>query len=94
MHEDSDCLLWLDRPRFLVAAHLRDLYVLDEAQGEVLEHDAVRGREECEDVLDEVALVVAELLPVLGIITQVDLLGCAAWEATRDSSGGRSARPC
>ena len=57
------------------AAHLGDLDVAHEARGEVLEDDAVRRGEERENVLDEVALVVVELvLPLGDVLGEVDLL--------------------
>ena len=46
------------------AAGLGDLDLVGEVQREVLVDDAVRGREEGEDVRDEEALLVVELLPV------------------------------
>ena len=57
-------------------AHLRNLHLAHEANAEVLEDDAVGRGEEREDVRDEVLLVVAELLPVLHVVAEVDLLGC------------------
>jgi hypothetical protein len=52
----------------------RDLDLARESHGEVLVHNPVAGSEECEDVLDEVPLVVAQTLPVLHILRQVKLL--------------------
>ena len=56
------------------AARLRDLDLGGEVAREVLEHDAIGRGEEGEDVLDEVALVVAELLPVRQVLAEVNLL--------------------
>lgn len=61
---------------------------LHEADGEVLEDNAVRRRKESEDVLDEVLLVGRELLPVLHIGGKVDLLGCKRGEISRWREGG------
>ena len=55
------------------AAGFGDLDVVHEAASEVLEDDAVGGGEEGEDVLDEVAFVVGEVLPVLLIGGEVDV---------------------
>ena len=59
----------VERPR------LRDLHLIHEARAEVLEHDAVRGREEGEHVRHKVALVGRELVPVREVVGEVDLLG-------------------
>jgi hypothetical protein len=59
--------------------HLGELDLLHEAHAEVLEHDAVGGGEEGEDVADEVALVVRQVLPVLLVVAQVNLLGYIKW---------------
>lgn len=64
----------VERPR------LRDLHLVHEAGPQVLEHDAVRGREEGQHVGDEVALVGRELVPVGEVVGEVDLLGlCFVW---------------
>jgi hypothetical protein len=59
------------------------LQLLHEAHSQVLEHDAVRGGEEGEDVADEVLLVATQPVPVLLVVAQVNLLGC-----TRRRGGG------
>jgi hypothetical protein len=56
------------------ATRLRHLHLLHEANGEILENNAIRGREEGEDVLDEVLVARGEGLPVLGVRREVDLL--------------------
>jgi hypothetical protein len=56
-------------------SHLRELDLAHEAHAEVLENDTVGGREEGEDVGDEVLFVIGEGLPVLQVVAQVDLLG-------------------
>ena len=56
------------------APSLWDLDLSHESGCEVLEHDAVRGCEEGEYVLDEVLLVFLELLPVLWILAKVDFI--------------------
>mmetsp|Transcript_43084 Transcript_43084/g.134054 ORF Transcript_43084/g.134054 Transcript_43084/m.134054 type:complete len:545 (-) Transcript_43084:27-1661(-) len=53
---------------------LGDLDLAGELRREVLEHDAVRGGEEGEDVLDEVPLARREALPVLDVLGEVHLL--------------------
>lgn len=53
----------------------RYLDLAGEVEGEVLVDDAVRGGEEGEHVADEVPLVVAQVLPVLLVVGQVELLG-------------------
>ena len=57
------------------AARLRDLDLVGEVQGQVLVHDAVRGREEGQDVRDEVPLLVVQLLPVALRVCVVDWAG-------------------
>lgn len=59
------------------AAHLRLLHFAHEACAQVLIDDSIRGRKESKDTGDEEPLVVVELLPVLHVITQVDLLRCS-----------------
>mmetsp|Transcript_101880 Transcript_101880/g.265950 ORF Transcript_101880/g.265950 Transcript_101880/m.265950 type:complete len:406 (+) Transcript_101880:274-1491(+) len=56
------------------ASRLRDLDLARETRGQVLQHDAVRGREKGEDVLHEVLLLLAEGVPILAVLRQVDLL--------------------
>lgn len=56
------------------AAGLGDLDVGGEAAGKVLEDDAIGGGKEGENVLDEVPLIVGQLLPVRGVLRQIDLL--------------------
>ena len=58
------------------AACLWDLHLAHEVQPEVLVDDAVAGREEGEDVLDEVPLLRAQGLPVHRVAVQVDLRRC------------------
>jgi hypothetical protein len=53
----------------------RYLDLAGEVEGKVLVDDAVRGGEEGEHVADEVPLVVAQVLPVLLVVGQVELLG-------------------
>ena len=55
------------------ATRLRDLDFSTEPLRQVLEYDSVGGREEREHVLDEVLLVLAELLPVLNVLAEIDL---------------------
>ena len=58
---------------------LGDLHLVHEPRTQVLEDDAVRGREEGEHVRDKVALVVGELVPVGEVVGEVDLLGLRRW---------------
>lgn len=58
------------------AAYLRDLDLLHESSTQVLQHDAVRGSEEGQDVRHKVLLIVVQTLPVLEVAAQVHLLGC------------------
>ncbi len=53
---------------------LRPLDFAAESCGKILHHNAVGPREESENVLNEVALVVIELLPVLHVAAEVNLL--------------------
>jgi hypothetical protein len=59
----------VERPR------LGDLHLVHEARAQILQNDAVGRCEEGEDVRDEVALVVGELLPVGEVVGEVDFLG-------------------
>jgi hypothetical protein len=57
-------------------ARLGILHLVEEVLGEVLVHDTIAGGEEGQDVFDEVAFVVVELLgPIHQVGVQVDLLG-------------------
>ena len=57
-------------------ARLGDLHVGHEPGGEILENDPVGGGEEGEDVFDEVALSVVEIvLPVACVLGEVDFFG-------------------
>ena len=47
-----------------------------ESLSEVLKNDTIRGRKEGKDMLNEVLLTIIELLPVLDILSEVDLLSC------------------
>ena len=83
-----------ERRRWGRGAHLRDLDLVQESRAEVLEHNAVGGCEEREDVADEVLLALVELLPVRVVGREVDLLRCGASQmdisaiGTRDGSEG------
>ena len=53
--------------------------------------DAIGGGEECEDVLDEVLLVLAQLLPVLAVVlrksgAQIGDLNEGCWTPAREGS--------
>ena len=56
------------------AASLWDLNLGREALRQVLQNDAVAGCKERKDMFDEVLLVLLQLLPVLGVLAQVDLI--------------------
>jgi len=45
-----------------------------ESHGQILHHNPVRSREESNNVLDEMALVVRELLPVRHVLGKINLL--------------------
>lgn len=82
-------LLQLPWPRDPAAAFECDIPShLHEPHGQVLQDDAVRGRKEGEDVLDEVALVLVEALPVLYVRRQIHLLRCKRAGAGEGVSGG------
>jgi hypothetical protein len=51
---------------------LSHLYLSRELHRQILSHDSIRCREECQDVLDEVLLVFVQLLPVMQVLHQVD----------------------
>lgn len=55
------------------AAGFRDLDLGGETLEQIFVHNAVAGREECEDVRDEVLLVRLERLPVTHVLGQIDL---------------------
>ena len=46
-----------------------------ETRGEILHDNPVTACEESEDILDKVALVIRELLPVCHVLAQVNFLG-------------------
>ena len=56
------------------APGLRNLNFCAEPLSKVFKYNSIRGGKEGEDVLDEVLLVLGKLLPVLGILSQVDLV--------------------
>ena len=68
------------------AARLRQLDLRREALDEVLVDNAVRGGEKGEDVGDEVALVVAQLLPVRHVVLQGRT---SYWRAVREELQAR-----
>ena len=45
-----------------------------ESHGQILHHNPIRPREESNDVLDEVALIVSELFPMCHVLTEVHFL--------------------
>ena len=49
-----------------------DLDLSHESPGQILEDDAVRGSEECKDILDEMFLVVTELVPIIHVGSKID----------------------
>jgi hypothetical protein len=57
------------------AVCLGHLHLFHEATHQVLCHDAVTSGKECQNVLDEVLFISCERLPVLHVITEIDLLG-------------------
>ena len=54
---------------------LRPLDLTSEAGSEILHDNAVRACKEANDVLNKVALIGSELLPILHILAKVNLLG-------------------
>ena len=54
---------------------LRDLDLLHESSGEILQNDAVRGGEEGEDMGDEVLLIWDEIFPLALVLGKIHLLG-------------------
>ena len=54
-------------------AGLRPAHFVGEVHDEVLVHDTVAGGKERKNVLDEVLLVIVEVLPVLEVLSKVDL---------------------
>eukprot|EP01052_Picozoa_sp_SAG31_P012441 SAG31_NODE_728_length_12522_cov_13.320534_8_plen_114_part_00 len=68
---------------------LRDLHFLGEALHKVLVDDAVSGGEEGQDMRDEMALVVVELVPIVHVVREVDLFrGPASGAARAHPSAG------
>ena len=57
----------------VVAAHFRDGYLLTEICNQVFQHNAVAPGKECEDVLDEVFLLVVQFLPIVLVRTEINL---------------------
>ena len=53
---------------------LGHLHLRAELLSQILKHDAVRGREKGENILDEVLLVSVQLLPVTVVLVKVDLV--------------------
>mmetsp|Transcript_5694 Transcript_5694/g.13052 ORF Transcript_5694/g.13052 Transcript_5694/m.13052 type:complete len:257 (-) Transcript_5694:29-799(-) len=53
---------------------LRQLHLVGELRRQVLQHDAVGGREEGQDVLDEMPLLRRQGVPVFVVLREVDLL--------------------
>ena len=55
---------------------LRNLNLRGELRCQVLQDNAIRGRKEGQDVLDEMLLALGQLHPVLAVLREVDLLSC------------------
>jgi hypothetical protein len=56
------------------AACLRNLDLSSEPLSEVFENYAIRGGKESEDVLDKMALILGESLPILDVLGEVHFL--------------------
>lgn len=57
-------------------ASLWNLNLSHEALSEILKDNTVGGSEECENVLDEVLLVIIKLLPVLNVLGKINFFSC------------------
>jgi len=59
------------------ASCLRNLNLTTESFDEVLVHDTIGGSKECEDVRDEIAFVIVELMvPIVEIFGEIYFFGC------------------